>query len=146
MKTVSRRCMELAIGSRYTDYHGRTIELTAEELGYFRQTVANVLAATGIDIPVHCCDHEKLPGTNSDALGVHWRSIDGADEFITIDNYFIHEAYAVAFLNAFDLNGETLTTVLCHELAHIRYQRHTRYHAALTAQYIDMCNRMEAAA
>lgn len=146
MKTISHRCMKLATGNSYTDYHGQTTELTAQELDYFRQTVTNVLAATGIGIPVYCCDHEKLPGTTGDALGVHWRSIDGADEFITIDNYFIHEAYAVAFLDAFDLNGETLTTVLCHELAHIRYQRHTRYHAALTAQYIDQCNRMEAAA
>lgn len=122
----------------YRDFKNRPAILTEAEQTYFRQTVARVLAAVGIEIPVYMCDQEGFPGTSGDALGIHWRKNDGSEEFITIDNYFIHESYEVAFNGAYDLNGETLAEVICHELAHIRYQRHTRYHAALTAQYIAM--------
>lgn len=122
----------------YRDFRNRPTVLTEAEQTYFRQTVARVLAATGIAIPVYMCDQESFPGSLGDALGIHWRSVEGNDEFITIDNYFIHESYEVTFNGAYDLNGETLAEVICHELAHIRYQRHTKYHAALTAQYIAM--------
>lgn len=123
----------------YRDFRNRPTTLTEAEQSYFWQTVAQVLAATGIEIPVYMCDQESFPGSRGDALGIHWRSVEGNDEFITIDNYFIHESYEVAFNGAYDLNnGETLASVICHELAHIRYQRHTKYHAALTAQYIAM--------
>lgn len=127
----------------YRDYKNRPTALTEAEQRYFQQTVAQVLAATGIEIPVYMCDQEAFPGSLGNALGIHWRSVEGNDEFITIDNYFIHESYEVAFNGAYDLNGETLAEVICHELAHIRYQRHTKYHEALTAQYIAM---VEAAA
>lgn len=129
---------------RYLDYKNRPAVLTEAEQRYFQQTVADVLSAVGIEIPVYMCDQEGFPGSCGDALGIHWRSVDGCDEFITIDNYFIHESYEVAFNGAYDLNnGETLAKVICHELAHIKYQRHTKYHAELTAQYVA---RVEAAA
>ena len=135
---ISYHTLTKSLGTSYTDYRDRPVQLTADELAYFRATVDAVLKATGLTIPVYTCDHEKLPGTSSDALGIHWRRTDGGDEFITLDNFYIHEAYEVAFCDGFDMTGETLVSVLCHELAHIRYQRHTRYHAALTAQYIDI--------
>ena len=120
----------------YSDFRDRPAALTEAEQSYFRQTVEKVLSILGIEIPVYMCDQERFPGSRGDALGIHWKNAEG-DEFITIDNYFIHEAYEVAFHGAYDLNGETLETVLCHELAHIRYQRHNKYHAELTEQYID---------
>lgn len=123
----------------YTDYKNRPVALTDAEQAYFRQTVADVLRALEIEIPFYMCDHEKLPGAG-DALGMHWAAIEGDDEFITIDNFFIHEAYEVAFCGGFDMTGETLANVLCHELAHMKYSRHTKYHAALTARYIDIVN------
>ena len=135
---ISYHTLTKSLGTSYTDYRDRPVQLTADELAYFRATVDAVLKATGLTIPVYTCDHEKLPGTSSDALGIHWRRTDGGDEFITLDNFYIHEAYEVAFCDGFDMTGETLVSVLCHELAHIRYQRHTRYHAALTAHYIDI--------
>ena len=135
---ISYHTLTKSLGTSYTDYRDRPVQLTADELAYFRATVDAVLKATGLTIPVYTCDHEKLPGTSSDALGIHWRRTDGGDEFITLDNFYIHEAYEVAFCDGFDMTGETIVSVLCHELAHIRYQRHTRYHAALTARYIDI--------
>lgn len=124
----------------YTDYKNRQVALTDAEQDYFRQTVADVLRALEIEIPVYMCDHEKLPGNAGDALGMHWAAIEGEDEFITIDNYFIHEAYEVKYCGAYDLNGETLESVICHEVAHMKYIRHTKYHAELTARYIDIVN------
>lgn len=122
----------------YLDFRNNTVSLADEELAYFYQEVSDVLAATGIDIPVYPCDHEQLPHPQSEALGIHWLSADHDDEFITIDNLFIHEAYEAAFSGAFNMHGETLVSVLCHELAHIHYRRHSKWHADLTARYISM--------
>lgn len=127
-------------GPEYTDFRNRPAVLTAEEQEYFRQTVKRVMEATSKSIPVHMSDHERLPGNNQDALGIHWRNEeDSADEFITIDCYFIHECHQVEFFDAYDLNGESLVSVICHELAHMKYSRHTKYHQALTEEYIRMC-------
>ena len=120
----------------YTDCYYKPTALTSEEQKFFQDTVSKVLSATDIQIPVYMCDHEKFPGYE-DPLGMHWKNADG-DEFITIDNYFIHECYEVAFNGAYNIENEDLVSVLCHELAHIRYQRHSRYHEELTEKYIVM--------
>lgn len=122
--------------SAYSDFRGRTAYLTDAEKDYFRQTVSRVLSILNYDIPVYMCDHERFDGKAGDALGMHWKNAQG-DEFITIDNYFIHECFDVEFNGAYNIDGETLVSVLCHELAHVRYQRHTKYHAELTELYIS---------
>lgn len=119
----------------YSDFRNEKTELTAKELGFFWDTAEKVLSALGIEIPVYICDHEAFEGSSANALGMHWKSED--DEFITIDNYFIHECYEVAFHGAYSIDGEDLVSVLCHELAHIKYRRHTKYHAELTEVYIN---------
>lgn len=120
----------------YSDYKGYACVLTMEERDYFRQTVENVLDKLHIDIDVYMCDHEQLGGYE-DALGMHWKNGEG-DEFITIDTYTIHDFFEVAFHGAYDLTGENLVSVLCHELAHIRYERHSKYHECLTERYIRL--------
>lgn len=128
----------------YTDEFYRDAILTEDEKKYFWRTVDEVLDATGFNIPVYMFNHDILPKTCCDALGIHWKSADGSDEFITVDTYFIHESYDIAFHGAYNIDGETLVSVLCHELAHIRYQRHTKYHADLTEKYIEMVEQKEA--
>ena len=120
----------------YTDEWNRPAILSSDELAFFAETVCKVLAATGISIDVWTRDHEEIPG-HVDALGIHYRNAAG-DEFITIDNYFIHERYGAEVLGGISIEAHTLAEVICHELAHIRYQRHTRHHAALTAHYVAM--------
>lgn len=137
MLTKEYAAMAKANTPEYTDYANRPFELTRAEQKYFWENVSKVLFAVSINIPVYMCDHEQFPGDAQDALGMHWKNAEG-DEFITIDNFFIHECYEVAFNGAYDINGEDLVSVLCHELAHIRYQRHTKYHAELTEKYIGM--------
>ena len=120
----------------YRDMRKDPAALTENEQAWFRATVAQVKRALDVEIPVYMCDQERLPGSCADALGIHWVSADGMDEFITVDNYFIHECYEAAFHGAHMLGDENLVSVLCHEIAHMRYQRHTKYHAALTQKYI----------
>jgi hypothetical protein len=128
------------IGRSFTDEYNRPATLTESEVQYFDSTVKKVLSATGFDIPVFTADHDKLEGKHRDALGVHVKAFDGSEEFIMVDCYFVHESYRAAFEGAYDLNGISLLEVLCHEVAHIKYSRHSKYHAALTAAYVNMCN------
>lgn len=137
MLTQEHAAMAKANTPEYTDYANRPVKLTEAEQRYFWDTVSNVLSAVSINIPVYMCDHEQFPGDCENALGMHWKNAEG-DEFITIDNFFIHECYEVAFNGAYDINGEDLVSVLCHELAHIRCQRHTKYHEELTEKYIKI--------
>lgn len=124
-------------GITYADEYGRIRTLTQSELDFFTATLAKVLAATGIRVPVETRDHEQVTG-HENALGIYYKN-DAGDEFITIDNYFIHERYAVECCGyRWALEPETLAGVICHELAHVRYRNHTKYHAALTERYADM--------
>lgn len=126
-------------GVEYYDYYGNAISLTVDEIKYFNEAVNTALSATGINIPVYSGNFEELKGDLPNALGIHWKSCDGSEEFITIDTFFIHECYKAEVEGWYNLNNETLIGCICHELAHIKYSRHTKYHAALTAEYIAMC-------
>lgn len=134
--------MTMQSNTTYTDEYNRPSKLTDEEMQYFCETVTSVLSATGILARIAPRDHEEIPGSE-EALGICWRSEDG-DQFITIDNYFIHERFCIERGSWLAIENATLTDVICHELAHLRYWRHTKRHAALTAQYIAMVSEMEA--
>lgn len=120
----------------YFDIWNNPATLTDAEQAYFHQTVALVKNAIGVEIPIYMFNQEILPGSAANALGIHWINENTKNEFITVDNYFIHECYEAAFHDAFMLGTENLISVLCHEIAHMRYQRHTKYHANLTKKYI----------
>lgn len=121
----------------YFDIRNNPAALTDAEQAYFQENVALVKNALGVEIPVYMFNQEILPGSAANALGIHWMNANSKDEFITVDNYFIHECYEAAFHGAFLLEEENLVSVLCHEIAHMRYQRHTKYHANLTKKYIS---------
>lgn len=120
----------------YTDEYGRLCWLKPLELAYFQAAVDLVLAATGISIQVEARDHDLVPG-HENALGIFYRTTEDLT-WITVDTYFIHERYRWEAEGRHTIEQETLVSVLCHELAHIRYARHTRHHAALTAHYIGI--------
>lgn len=140
MKTLNAEHKNECGKAEYTDYKNRVCYLTNEELTYFKNSVEKVLSAVGVSIPVYTYNHEILPDTRSNALGIHWKHTENKDEFITIDNFFIHECYGTEFEGKYNITGETLVSVLCHELAHMKYRNHNKYHAALTAKYIAMIN------
>lgn len=139
MSDISK--MARKFGRDYSDMCGRPAMLTDDEIRFFDEAVRKVLAATGLQIEVETQNHEKLDGKFGDAIGIHWKSDD--DEFITIDTEFIHDMYTVEHDDKWYLSAlydhETLESVICHELAHMKYRNHTKYHADLTAKYIQMC-------
>lgn len=134
MKKASQ-WVSLASNITYSDERDRAAKLTPDELRFFRDTVIRARKATGIVVRIATLDHEELPG-HEEALGICWKGANG-DMSITIDNYFIHECF-LATQGFPTIETQTLTDVICHELAHLRYWRHTKWHAALTAQYVKM--------
>ncbi len=134
--------MARKFGHDYSDVYGRPAMLTEDEIDFFNAAVSKVLDATGLTIEIETQNHEMLDGKCGSAMGIHWKSAD--DEFITIDTEFVHDMYMVEHGDKWYLSTlydhETLESVICHELAHIRYRNHTKYHAELTAQYVRMCS------
>lgn len=128
-------------GITYTDNYDRPTQLTPAEIEFFQETVAAALNATGLRIHIWTRDHEQVAG-HENALGIYYgdRS-DPTYEFITIDNYFIHERYKIEREGyPWVLVPETLLSVICHELAHMGYRYHNKYHAALTQLLLDRVN------
>ena len=134
--------MARKFGRDYSDVCGCPAMLTDDEIRFFEAAVRKVLAATGLKIEIETQNHEMLDGKCGSAMGIHWKSAD--DEFITIDTEFVHDMYMVEHGDKWYLSllydHETLESVICHELAHMRYRNHTKYHAELTAQSVRLCS------
>ena len=119
----------------YSNEHDQPAFLSAEEASFFRQTSERIKQLLNIAIEIKPYNHDNVTG-HENALGIYYRADDGSD-MITIDNYFIHECYEVEHCGRYPIESETLTGAICHEIAHRRYLRHTKHHAALTQQYIN---------
>jgi hypothetical protein len=109
---------------------------------YFDQTVSKVLTQIGytMNISITILDHETLPGKHKNALGVCHNYFD--NYHITIDQFFVEECYKYFVLNditglTWELNGETLEQVICHELAHTQIWRHGKKHTELTNRLLS---------
>ena len=61
-------------------------------------------------------------------------------EEITIDNYFIHEKYESIFNGGFDIEPETLESVISHEIAHRYKFRHCKAHSRITREILEKYN------
>lgn len=128
----------------YTDYRNRPTELTADELRWFDETVARARMATGCTVPIIPFDHELYTRQHRDALGCCITEnpdaplAAGVDTFITIDCYFIDEAFRAEFRGDFLISGQRLDEVIAHEIAHLTVWRHGKKHSALTAQLLEL--------
>lgn len=124
----------------YTDYKNRPTELTEEELAWFFGIVEKAKRATGCPVDIIPWNHDQCRKEDRDALGLIWTQDPkntlgaGVDTFITIDNYFISEAWKVAFENWWNISQETLEHVIAHEIAHLTVWRHGKKHTALTEE------------
>ena len=127
----------------YKDCWDRPTELTDEELAWFNKTVEKARCATGCRVPIIPYDHELYDGKSRDALGCCFTLnpknplAENADSYITIDCYFINEAYRSVFFGDFLISGQNLEEVIAHEIAHLTVWRHGKKHTALTAQILD---------
>jgi Zn-dependent protease with chaperone function len=129
----------------YSNEYGKQTELTPEELAWFHSAVDRARRATGCpeSVDIVAYDHDLYLGKSKDALGcccsTDTKNPMAGDPFIAIDNWFIHEMYEVVFKGWFNLNGgETLESVLAHEIAHLSVWRHGKKHTALTEHYLEL--------
>lgn len=122
----------------YTDEYNNEIKLTHEELQFFTSTVDKVKSVLNIECDIYNYDHDLLIGKSKDAFGVCYTSNFETYE-ITIDNYFIHECFQYGekpYLKLLN-DGETLESVICHEIAHLEHFRHGKKHKDLTQKYMN---------
>lgn len=135
---------EMKFGNTYTDFYGNETELTVDELHWFFSVVSKFHKLPETDgLEITNRDHEKMSRRNRDALGLFYTSDSEspkADCFITIDNYFIHEKYESIFNGGFDIEPETLESVISHEIAHRYKFRHCKTHSRITKEILEKYN------
>lgn len=130
----------------YSDCYDREQRLTDDEITWFETSVSEILAKLGTNIEVYIRDHEKISNTReSNATALYCYTLDGSDEFITVDAYIVHDLFKIehgahTWLSGLYTGDErSLATIICHELTHRRYHRHDRYHRKLTDELISKC-------
>jgi len=112
------------------------------EQEYFNSTVKKVLTQIEctLKINITILDHNTLKGQHKNALGICWS--DNNNYYITIDEFFVHECYTYFILDSicstWELNGQTLEKVICHELAHIQQWNHCKKHDRIMCELYDM--------
>lgn len=127
----------------FSDCYDRPTELTAEELHWFNDVVAQARRATGVKVAIIPDDHERLEAPHRDALGLCISRnpkdplASDADSYITIDCYFIDEKFRERFEGRWTIEKQTLEEVIAHEIAHLYVWRHGKKHSALTAELYE---------
>lgn len=121
--------------------------LTEEEIKFFNDTVAKVKYSVNVRVPIEPMNHEKLTGTNKEALGICWAEDDGTGRpvpfRITIDEFFIHECFLALEKPYMKVEPETLEQVIAHEIAHLHVWRHGKKHTALTERICRLIEKGE---
>ena len=113
------------------------------EQEYFKQTVKKILTQIGYTakINITILDHSTLKGKAKKTLGICWRNQFDICH-ITIDEFFVHECYTYFILDSitstWELNGQTLEKVICHELAHVQQWNHCKKHDRIMCELYDM--------
>lgn len=124
----------------YFDYYKNEIELTAEELKYFNDTVTKINNKLNNNIKISNSNFELFEDkkVKNYAVGICFKNEN--DYNIYIDNYFIHECYEAQTKEYIKMliENESIESVICHELAHISYFNHGKKHKELTEKYIKM--------
>lgn len=131
----------------YEDIWGNMVELTESELKYFDSVVKRFVPVMedfiGYVIEIKNRDHDKMDRKNREALGIYYTNTpesgaENKEDFITIDNYFIHECYMKVFEGEHNISFSTLEETISHEIAHALYFRHGKKHREMTARILKM--------
>lgn len=110
-----------------------------ELIDYFNSTVDQIKTKLNIDVLIKIEDYSD----DCCEIGRCYKFNDGHYE-ISIDSYFLEQSYDYEVNGvkwALDLiHGETLLKCLCHEIAHMKYWNHTKWHRQYTEELIKMCS------
>ena len=124
----------------YFDYYNNEIDLTADELKYFTEIVNKIKSKLNYDGKILNSNFELFDDkkVKDYAVGICFKNEN--DYRIFIDNYFIHECYEALTKDYIKtlIENKTIESVICHELAHIKYWNHCKKHKELTEKYIKM--------
>ena len=127
----------------YTDLYDNEKELTEEELKWFYSVVEvfnRYMKRQGFLIQITNRNHELLKGKGKEAIGLHWttdRQDLNAEQFITIDNCFIHDCYEEKVNGTWNLHFCSLEKAIAHEIAHRFYWRHGKKHTEATESILN---------
>jgi len=108
---------------------------------WFEAEVSRIKAILGFDVPIIIADHDEYKG-HEQALGIaHADRETGEVIAITIDEFFVEESFAVAHKDehrlAWVVEFDNFEEVICHELAHLKYWHHGRWHNRETARLLE---------
>lgn len=125
----------------FTDCFERETELTKEQVEWFHNVCEDAKKAIGLNIKIHCCDHQKIKG-HENALGIFWtrekgEAVSVENSFITIDTYTIYECYEHLFNDMHVFDYTELEEIIAHEMAHFLQFRHCKRHTRITKEFYD---------
>ena len=127
----------------YSEWNGKEVALTEEELVWFHSVADKCKAATGCTIPITAFNNELcFDRDGKEALGTCWTDnpdnpLDG-ETTITVDTWFIHEKYRNKIGELPMLTDATLESVICHEIAHLYVWEHGEDHDRKTQELLEM--------
>lgn len=133
-------CKAKADDLYWSDWDGKRIPLTAEEVAWFREMAAGYLMAAGVNVPVYIRDFDRLRADNR-SVGMcvteNPDDIMAGHPFILIDAYHIHEHWLNVQKDFPLVGGFALGNTIAHEIAHLTYWDHSPAHGKLTVQIMD---------
>ena len=103
----------------YSEWNGKEVALTEEELAWFHSVADKCKAATGCTVPITAFNNELcFDRDGKEALGTCWTDnpdnpLDG-ETTITVDTWFIHEKYRNKIGELPMFTDATLESVICH--------------------------------
>lgn len=127
----------------YSEWNGKEVALTEEELAWFHSVADKCKAATGCTVPITTFNNELcFDRDGKEALGTCWTNnpdnpLDG-ETTITVDTWFIHEKYRNKIGELPMLTDATLESVICHEIAHLYVWEHGEDHDRKTQELMEM--------
>ena len=131
----------------YTNFENQVQSLTVEEINWFNSIVdifTNLDKCKNLKVNIIHSDHEQYNSKKEqEALGLFYTNKPNIIEtlnFISIDNFFIHECYETIFNNKYNLSGSTLEKTLAHEFAHCYQFRHCKRHNKITQEILEEYN------
>ena len=122
----------------YKDLFDKEITLTDSEINYFRGIAIEIKNKLNYTGEILNSDFEEFADKNvkNYAVGICFKN--DTDYRIFIDNYFIHECYESLTKSYMKLllDGKTIESVICHEIAHLTHWNHGKKHKELTNKYL----------
>jgi predicted metallopeptidase len=103
-------------------------DISIEALSWFEKEISKIKNILNIEVPIYATDFRK----NSRALATihgYKNGLGIAPLYIIFDTFTVQECYDHEVLNQRKpAHGQKLLEIICHEIAHIDFWQHGKYH------------------